>query len=140
MSRRTRKMPCIGAVGGYQYSIPNEYDMTWLTNMRQVFGSRMWMWGLPIAEEMKGEGYYFPKIPELTMADMNLMLKESGKTHNTSFTMNEFEADPRDYVKKALKKYSGKTFIIPSQTGGEPKEVYIETEQDLKDKEETATE
>lgn len=98
------------------------------------------MWGLPIAEEMKGEGYYFPKIPELTMADMNLMLKESGKTHNTSFTMNEFEADPRDYVKKALKKYSGKTFIIPSQTGGEPKEVYIETEQDLKDKEETATE
>jgi hypothetical protein len=34
---------------------PNEYDMLWLTNMKQVMGSKMWMWPLPfINEEMKG--------------------------------------------------------------------------------------
>ena len=131
MSRRSRKMPCVGAIGKDEYVIPNEYDMIWLTNFRQVLGSRMWLWWLPIPVEMKGQGFYFPKLPELTMADTNLMLKESGKTHNTSFTMNEFEADPRDYVKKAMKKYAGRTFIVPTgPTGAEQKEVHIPAEEE----------
>ena len=135
MSRRTRKAPCIGAVGGEDYSIPNEYDMIWLTNMKQVLGSRIWMWLLPISEEMKGQGFYYPKIPEITMADMNIMLKESGKTHNTSFSSNDFESDPKEYIKKALKKYSGSTFLIPSgSNGAQSREVYIPSEEEQNQK------
>lgn len=54
MSRRSRKMPCIGTIGLDEYPIPNEYDMIWLTNFRQVMGGRMWMWWLPISVDMKG--------------------------------------------------------------------------------------
>jgi len=53
MSMRATKIPCIGTVNE-AHSIPNEYDMIWLPNMRQVLGPKMWMWLLPISVEMKG--------------------------------------------------------------------------------------
>ena len=81
--------------------------MLWLPNMRQVFGDHIWMWPLPISKDMKGEGLYFPRIPEITMSDLNILLKDATRTHNTSFTVNDFEHDPREYVKKAFEKYSG---------------------------------
>ena len=65
-------------------TFPNEYDMTWLPNFRQHLGSRMWMWLLPYTEEMKGKGFYYPKIPELSMSDLNVLHKDSSKIHNTS--------------------------------------------------------
>jgi hypothetical protein len=72
----------------------------------------MWMWLLPITEEMKGQGFYYPKIPEITMSDLNILHKDSSKVHNTSFTVNDFEHDPRDYIRKAMDKYSGNTFLL----------------------------
>jgi len=86
--------------------------MIWLANLKQVLGSKMWMWPLPITEEMKGQGFYYPKIPEITMSDLNILLKDASKVHNTSFTVNDFEHDPKDYIQKAIDKYSGNTFLI----------------------------
>ena len=53
LSMRQMKVPCIGPVKA-EYSFPNEYDMTWLSNFRQILGERMWQWFLPIDVEMKG--------------------------------------------------------------------------------------
>jgi len=39
----------------------------------------MWQWLIPgVGEEMKGQGFFYPKIPEITMSDMNLLLKDNG--------------------------------------------------------------
>ena len=70
------------------------------------------MWLLPISVEMKGNGFFYPKIPEITMKDMNYLLKDASRVHNLSFTVNEFESDPSEYVQKAVKKYSGNKFIL----------------------------
>ena len=74
------------------------------------------MWLLPISVEMKGKGFYYPQIPEITMADLNFLHKESSRAHNSTFTVDELDSDPRDYIKKAIEKYSGNTFLI-SQDG-----------------------
>ena len=58
------------------------------------------------------------------MADLNILLKDASKFHNTSFTINDFEQDPRDYINKGIQKYSGHTFIV--QENGEEKTVTIE--------------
>lgn len=90
------------------------------------------MWLLPISVEMKGQGFYFPKIPEITMSDMKILLKDASRVHNTSFTVNEFESDPREYVQKAFKKYAGYTFVInDGKDGSEQREVYVPTEDEL---------
>jgi hypothetical protein len=94
---RNVKVPCWGPVHESK-TIPNEYDMIWLSNTKQVLGKRIWMWLLPISEEMKGQGFFYPKIPEITMSDMNMLLKDTGKAHNTSFNANEFDYDPKDYI------------------------------------------
>ena len=75
-------------------------------------GERMWMWFLPIDVEMKGQGFYYPKVPEISMSDINILLKDASRVHNTSFTVNDFEFDPREYVMKASQKYGGNTFLI----------------------------
>eukprot|EP00347_Sterkiella_histriomuscorum_P021121 403335173 len=132
MSARQVKMPCCGSFD-HGYSYPNEYDMIWLQNMKQVLGPKMWMWLLPISYEMEGNGFYFPKIPEISMQDLNLLLKDVSRVHNTSFVVNEFESDPRDYIQKAVDKYSGQKFIISrGQTEAETQEVYIPSKEEQK--------
>lgn len=95
-------------------------------------GSRIWMWPLPfINEEMKGQGYFYPKIPEVNMSDMNTILKEASKAEDEGFDFdnNEFECDPKQYISKALKKYGGNTFVIsPGPEGGQAREVYLPTD------------
>lgn len=105
------RIPCWGPVDECN-SYPNEYDMIWLSNFKQVLGSKMWMWFLPISEEMKGQGFYYPKIPDITISDLNILLKDASRVHNTSFTVNDFECDPNEYIAKAVKKYGGNTFLI----------------------------
>ena len=73
----------------------------------------MWQWFLPITHEMKGQGFYYPKLPEVTMSDVNLLLKDASKVHGTSFTVNDFEFDPNEYVLKAVKKYGKTKFDVP---------------------------
>ena len=123
------RVPCWGPTNeGHSY--PNEYDMLWLSNFKQVLGTRMWMWLLPITEDMKGQGFYYPKIPEITMGDLNILLKDASRVHNTSFTVNDFEHDPKEYIQKSLQKYGGNTFLIgPGPEGGEAREVYVPTEE-----------
>ncbi len=126
---KTLKLPCIGPMNESN-TVPNEFDMLWLPNFKQIMGSRIWMWPLPfIKQEMKGQGFFYPKIPEITMSDMNILLKDTSKTTNTSFASNEFESDPKEYIKKAFTKYGGKTFVIsPGPDGGATREVYVPTE------------
>ncbi len=96
----------------------------------------MWQWLIPgVGEEMKGQGFFFPKIPEFTMADTNLLLKDTSRGQNTSFTPNDFDSDPKEYIKKALEKYGGNTFIIKAgPEGGQDREVYVPTEAERKQK------
>lgn len=46
------------------------------------------------------------------MADVNILLKDASKVHGTSFTVNDFDSDPKEYVLKAVQKYSGNKFFI----------------------------
>jgi len=119
------RFPCFSYPKGDSF-VPNEYDMMWPANLRQVLGSRLWIWPFPITEEMKGQGFYYPKIPEITMSDLNILLKDASKVHNTSFTINDFEHDPRDYILKSVQKYEGNTFIIyGGADGNEEQEIYV---------------
>lgn len=86
------------------------------------------MWLLPIDEDMKGQGFYYPKIPEIAMSDLNILLKDASKIHNTSFTVNDFEHDPKDYIQKAIDKYTGNTFLIPGGPNEDAKEIYLPKE------------
>ena len=132
---RTVKMPCYGPTYENMTS-PNEYDMLWLPNMRQVLGKRMWQWLIPgVGEEMKGQGFFFPKIPEVTIADMNLVVKDTDKNQMSSISPNDFDCDPKEYIKKAVEKYGGNTFVInPGPDGGQVREVYVPTEAERKQK------
>ena len=63
------------------------------------------------------------------------MLKDTSRVHNTSFNVNDFEQDPKEYIRKAMEKYAGQTFVIqPGPEGGDTREVYIPTEQEMKQK------
>lgn len=128
---KVTRVPCWGPVNECN-SYPNEYDMLWLSNAKQVLGSKMWMWLLPIREEMKGQGFYYPKVPDITISDMNILLKDASRVHNTSFTVNDFESDPNEYIAKAVKKYGGNTFLIMPGVveGGEAREVYVPSEEE----------
>ncbi|CDW90386.1 probable s-acyltransferase at3g09320-like [Stylonychia lemnae] len=112
MSYVQLKQPCFGISKSQAMCRPNEYDMIWLPNIKQVLGPHMWMWLLPISYEMKGKGFYYPKVPEITMSDLNILLKDVSRVHGTSFTINDFESDPKEYIQKAIQKYSGSKFLI----------------------------
>ena len=62
------------------------------------------------------------------MQDLNVLHKDSSKIHNTSFSTRDFDSDPRDYIKKAVNKYSGLTFLIEDEETKEKKEVYVPKE------------
>ena len=81
---------------------------------------------------MKGQGYFFPKIPEITMADMHLILKDTDKTHAPS-APNDFDSDSKAYIKKAVQKHGGNTFVInPGPDRGPVSEIYIPIEAEKK--------
>lgn len=46
------------------------------------------------------------------MGDMNILLKDTTKTYNTNFTTDEFDVNPKDYIQKAVNKYTGYQFKI----------------------------
>lgn len=83
---------------------PNEYDMLWLPNMKQVLGPSLWMWPLPFAPDIKGEGFFFPRLPDVSSTDL--------KTNEQAYTKNDFEMNTEEYIKKAMKKYGGRTFVL----------------------------
>ena len=45
--------------------LPNEYDMLWLNNLKQVLGDSMAYWLLPIggSSTADGKAFYFAKLP-----------------------------------------------------------------------------
>jgi hypothetical protein len=58
------KIRCSGEEEGAK-PMPNNYDMLWFPNMKQVMGNNLALWLVPFAPEMKGQGLYFPRIPEV---------------------------------------------------------------------------
>ena len=93
--------------------------MLWPSNLEQVFGPYVLLWPMPIRFFDKGKGLYYPKIPEITMGDMNILLKDTSRAYNTNFTTDEFEVNPKDYIKKAVEKYEGHQFIVHFGEGDE---------------------
>lgn len=67
------RYPCFGAAekdrDGNKLT-PNEYDMLWLPNMKQVLGPSLWMWPFPFAPDIKGEGLFFPRLPDVSSTDL----------------------------------------------------------------------
>ena len=81
--------------------------MLWFNNMKQVMGSKLWMWPFPFAPELKGEGLFFPKIPDVSESDM--MMRSGGRQ---GFGESDFDIDPQNYIDKAIDKYAGNTFVL----------------------------
>ena len=78
MKNKQVRYPCVGSKvtrtrDGRAEQTPNDYDMFWLQNMKQVLGSELWMWPFPFAQEMQGQGLYYPRIPEVTRAQVRAM-------------------------------------------------------------------
>lgn len=46
--------------------MPNQYDLLWPENVKQVMGAYILLWPIPFYNpEMKGWGFYYPYIPVL---------------------------------------------------------------------------
>jgi hypothetical protein len=42
-----------------------------------VLGSNVLLWGIPFYQpEMKGRGFYFPRIPEVTSQDIGILQRD----------------------------------------------------------------
>ena len=59
MKNKQVKYPCYGASNarlsdGRLEHEPNDYDMLWLNNLKQVLGSHFWLWPLPFGQEHRG--------------------------------------------------------------------------------------
>lgn len=113
MKNKQVKYPCIGArdnrtPDGRLESQPNEYDMLWLQNMKQVMGTSLWMWPFPFQQEMSGKGLYFPRIPEVTPGQARILAaqedsqypaelasqRSSRSSRRSSYSGTDFETDP----------------------------------------------
>ena len=65
------------------------------------------------------------------MSDLNILLKDTSKVHNTSFTGNDFDYDPKDYITKAVLKYAGNTFLVSGGPEQEPREIFVSKNDDV---------
>ena len=121
-----RRYPCYGIPRSHGLFQPNAYDILWPNNLRQVFGSNILLWGVPFYQpEMKGRGFYFPKIPEVNSQDVGI-LQRDGKINKKSKyydPYDQFNSKNEDYVAKAKEKYRGYSFLLPSQGEGEESRV-----------------
>ena len=89
--------------GGEELS-PNEYDMFWLNNLKQVLGPSIWMWPFPFAPDIQGEGLFFPRIPDVGTS--HLQQSERG------YIKEDFEIGAEEYIRKAIQKTAGQTFVV----------------------------
>ena len=116
MGNTQRRFPCIGIPGSMQVAKPNPYDLLWPNNLRQVMGSSMLTWPIPFYQpEMKGRGFYYPKIPEVRQEDIGIFNRDGNQAKKKGIfdIKDQFESSPEDYIKKAKKKYQGYRFQMP---------------------------
>ncbi len=85
---------------------PNEYDMFWLNNLKQVLGPSLWMWPFPFVPDIKGEGLFYPRVPNVQTSQ--LQQSERG------YTKEDFEISSDEYIRKAVAKHSDQTFVVRS--------------------------
>ena len=117
MGHKQTKYPCIGSFktrneDGHRRELePNEYDMLWLQNMKQILGNKLWMWPFPFAQEMKGNGMFFPRIPDVPESDAITLLKNRTGA-SAGPPESDFLTDPQSYIDKAVDKYAGNTFVL----------------------------
>ena len=78
--------------------------------MKQVLGSKLWMWPFPFAPEIKGQGLFFPKIPDVTETDIDM--RSGVRTSETAISEPDYEIDPQSYIDKAVDKYAGNMFVL----------------------------
>lgn len=114
---------------------PNQYDLLWLNNLKEVFGDTLLAWPFPFAR-VKGNGFFFKQLlePEQEVGD------EVGETRTARHLLGDserkvrrgdFEMDPRDYVAKARAKYAGYIFSVPTEDSTEGILVEIKGEEPL---------
>lgn len=123
LKNKQTKYPCLGggqsrtADGRLEHS-PNEHDMLWLQNMKQVLGNQLWMWPFPFAQEMRGKGLFFPRIPDVSDSDVRAFNAREGRVAaaetRRGYSGTDFDSDPQEYIDKAVKKYAGNTFVLPN--------------------------
>jgi len=51
--------------------------------MKQVMGPSLWMWPFPFAPDIKGEGLFFPRLPDVSSTDL--------KSNEHAYTKEDFE-------------------------------------------------
>ena len=68
------------------------------------------MWPFPFAPELKGQGLFFPRIPDVSESDM--MMRSGGRQDSQGFGESDFDVDPQTYIDKAIDKYAGNTFVL----------------------------
>jgi len=87
----------------------NPYDRLWLTNLCDIFGSSFWIWPLPIRSSLFGNGFCYPKIPELNLRDI-IEAEESNKVGETIAEIEGDESydDLKEYYDDLGSFYSGK--------------------------------
>ncbi len=88
-----------------------------LPNMKQVLGPSMWMWPFPFAPHIKGEGIYFPRLPDVSSTNLS--------NSNKGYTREDFEMPTESYVEKAKQKYGGSTFVVKTDEHPEGKLITI---------------
>lgn len=91
----------------------NIYDRLWLNNFTDVFGTNIWTWPIPVKHEMEGAGFYYPKIPEFEMSDLQSIVES--KHVEQTFEMHEGKESAVRYAKTALIKYKGQSFLVEDQ-------------------------
>merc|ERR1712061_913072 len=69
------------------------------------------MWPFPFAPEMKGNGLFFPRIPDVPESDSAALLKNRAGA-SAGYPESDFAVDPQSYIDKAVDKYAGNTFVL----------------------------
>ena len=91
----------------------NVYDHLWLQNLSDVLCSSMWKWLLPIRSSMVGNGYHFPKIPEMDIQDIKKMQEEQAFGDQIEELESEESLNSlKKYFEKCHQEYSGKHLYV----------------------------
>jgi hypothetical protein len=96
----------------------NIYDRLWVSNYCDVMGDNFLLWPLPIFHSMKGNGLFYPKLPDFDMNDLHHVADSMHVEH--TMEMSESRESALVYARSSLFKYKNqlmnfddKVFEIP---------------------------
>lgn len=63
---------------------------------------------------MKGRGLYFPRIPAVKPSDIGILQRDDLNKKDIHEIKSQLNVSTKDYLEKAIAKYEGYEFVIPS--------------------------